>query len=345
MSEKINNILNEVKKCEMCKTISGYKKFPLKSHGNTDSEYMLVSEAPGKMSIDKKDESAIKYWMGTGGKLLRSSLAKANRELEETKTNNVSKEVVTNKELEDIFYLTDIVKCWPNENKKNRKPSKSEITSCSPFLKREIEDLKPKLILSFGEPSTKYLLNKNIIMKNYHSKIYTYNDHTKVLVLYHPSNINFQMEPAIYANQLINLFKRVIKNKIDDLEELFIEPKNSDVTRFEEVKTKNENNTSNSLIGISFIFPAPGNKITQADISKSQLRVTADFKNHFPNNNSELKFTHNGIVYNVKFTHKGSRSHILKLGSTLMKLLNLDTDSSIRIIKNNSTEFEIENIK
>ena len=114
-----------------------------------------------------------------------------------------------------------------------------------------------------------------------------------------------------------------------------------------EIKTtnENENNLSNSFKGLSFIFPASGNEITQLDISQNQIRVTADFKNHFPNKNSELKFIHSGIKYDVKFTHKGRRSHILKLDSILMKLLNLSASSSVRITKINPIEYEIEKIK
>lgn len=348
MEENIENVLNEVKSCQKCSTIIGYKKFPKASHGKTDSEFMLVSEAPGKKSIDKENESEIKYWIGTGGKLLRSTLMKANEELEEVKTNN-SKDALTNKELEDIFYLTDIVKCWPNkkdENNilKNRKPNDLELTNCSPFLKREIETLKPKLILSFGEPSTKYLLNQNINMENAHGKVFSYNNLTKVLVMYHPSNIDLHMKRTLYISQLKNVFKKIIENKIEDIEKEFNVSMSDEITPKEEVKSKEVINKSNLFKGISFILPAPGNEITQSDISQNQLRITVDFKNHFPNKNSDLKFTHNGIKYNVKFTHRGKRSHILKLGSTLMKLLELSPNSSVRLTKINTTEFVIEKI-
>ena len=345
MLENIENILTEVKNCQKCKTIIGYKKFPLASHGKTDSEYMLVSEAPGKKSIDKKDESEIKYWMGSGGKLLRSSLAEASKELEEARTNAEPKEVLTNKELEDIFYLTDIVKCWPNENNENRTPNESEITNCSPFLKREIEVLKPKLILSFGKKSSEFLLNQEISLKVSHGKLFKYNNFTNILVLYHPSGIDRFMNRGIYITQLKNLFKKIIVNKIDDIEKVFNES-NNESSKSETVKTtpEKENNVSNDSKGISFILPATGNEITQLDISKNQLRITADFKNHFPNVSSVLVFTYQGTKYNVKFTHRGKRSHILKLGSTLMKKLNLTTNSRVRITKINSSEFKIEKI-
>ena len=110
MIENIENILQEVQDCQKCKSIIGYNKFPCTSHGKIDSKYMLVSEAPGKDSVTDG-----KYWIGTGGKILRSCVPKDDKGLEE------------------IFYLTDIVKCWPNENDENRTPTEDEIFSCSSF--------------------------------------------------------------------------------------------------------------------------------------------------------------------------------------------------------------------
>lgn len=325
MLEKIEDILNEVNNCESCKTIIGYKKFPFASHGKIDSEYMLVSEAPGKESVTDG-----KYWIGTGGKILRSCLT------------------YTDKVLEDIFYLTDIVKCWPNENNENRAPNKTEITNCSTFLKREIEDKKPKLILSFGKMSSEYLLSREIILNNSHGKIFNYNDNTKVLVMYHPSGIDRFMKRDIYTKQLKKLFEKIIENEIDDIEKVFTRINNDEaINKSSEIKNiiDDANSDSRPFNGLSFIFPAPGNEITADDISKNQLRVTADFKNHFPNINTKLKFTHNGIKYDIKFTHKGRRSHILKLGSTLMNLLSLNSNSTVRVTKTNSLEFIIEKLK
>lgn len=323
MLENIEQILSEVKDCQKCKTINGYTKFPLTSHGKIDSEFMLVSEAPGKDSVTEG-----KYWIGAGGKILRSYF------------------VNVDKKLEDIFYLTDIVKCWPNENDENRTPNESELTNCSPFLKREIEALKPKLILSFGKKSSEFLLNKEITLKSSYGRIFNYNDFTKVLVMYHPSGIDRFMKRDIYTAQLKALLQRIVENKIDDIEKIFDESKYKNSIKPNVVKSANDSRKQvlRHYEGLSFIFPAPGNEITQADISNNQLRVTADFKNHFPNKNSELKFTYKGKKYDVKFTHRGKRSHILKLGSTLMELINLTPNSSVKLTKINSTEFTIEKI-
>ena len=328
MQENTENILTEVKSCQKCKTIIGYKKFPITSHGKTDSEFMLVSEAPGKKSIDTENKSEIKYWMGAGGKILRLCFTD------------------TDKNLEDIFYLTDIVKCWPNEKNENRTPNETEILNCSSFLKREIESLKPKLILSFGKKSSEYLLNKEINLKKSHGKIYDFNNNTKILVMYHPSGIDRFMKRETYTTQLKVLFVRIIDNNIENIETIFDKPMSNDSVKVKEDERKSSsvNNISNHFKGISFTLPAPGNEITQSDISQNQLRITADFKNHFPNKNADLKFTYKKTEYSVKFNNRGKRSHILKLGSKLMNQLNLTPLDNVRITKVNSSEFSIEKI-
>lgn len=121
-----SNLLKEIQECQECLYILNYNKFPLVAHGKTDASYMLISEAPGEKSLNSG-----RYWTGKGGQIIRAVM----REL--------------GKELEDVFYLTDIVKCWTNENGRNRKPTQAEVSSCSVFLEREISELKPDLIIAF----------------------------------------------------------------------------------------------------------------------------------------------------------------------------------------------------
>lgn len=182
-------LLQEIKKCQKCKTIIGYKKFPPSSHGKMNSQYLLVSEAPGKKSIEYKDGP--KYWMGAGGKLLRQCAS------------------VANTTLEDIFYLTDIVKCWPNENNENRTPFNSEMTNCSPFLLKEIDELKPKLVVAFGSVASSFLLDRDVKIKFEHGSLFKYSSHSKLLVLLHPSGIDRHMDRKIYIKQITDLLLRL----------------------------------------------------------------------------------------------------------------------------------------
>ena len=122
MTKISQDLLNEIHKCQRCKSIIGNKKFPTSSHGKLNAKYLLVSEAPGKESLFRKQ-----YWTGVGAQILRSCTTALNTTLE------------------DIFYLTDIVKCWPSDNNNNRTPLESEIQNCSHFLTKEIEELKTQV--------------------------------------------------------------------------------------------------------------------------------------------------------------------------------------------------------
>ena len=210
------------------------------------------------------------------------------------------------------------------------------------IFKKEIEVLKPKLILSLGKKSSEYLLNKKISLKESHGNIYDYNDATKVLVMYHPSGVDRFMKREIYTTQLKEVFEKIGEDKIDDIESIF--GKQPDQAVKPQIENLNDESIPKIFKGLEFILPAVGNEITQNDISNNQLRVTADFKNLFPSTNAKLRFLYKGIEYKVQFTHRGKRSHILKLGYDLMHLLNLTASDSVKITKLNPSKYAIEKV-
>jgi DNA polymerase len=191
-------LLDEIKRCRRCNTIFGHKKFPTTSHGQLNGKYLLVSEAPGKDSLTRQQ-----YWVGVGGQILRSCTSAAGTTLE------------------NLFYLTDIVKCWPNEKDSNRTPYENEISNCSHFLTREIQELKPELIVSFGKPASSFLLRREVKVKREHGNIYDYNQDTKVLVLLHPTGIDRQMDRQVYLQQLTSLFKKLKDGNHNDIADIF----------------------------------------------------------------------------------------------------------------------------
>ncbi len=318
---EIHKILRAVSKCSKCASMKGHRKFPVHSHGNMSSNYMLVSEAPSKASLSEG-----KYWMGVGGKLLRSALSPFNRELE------------------DLFYLTDIVKCWPSTAGENRPPFGLEMKHCFPFLKREVHAIEPCLILSFGKSSSELLLRRSVTMRDSHGKLYTDSAGTQVLVLYHPSGIDRFMKRSIYVRQLQAVFGRILANDIDGITAVFSSDEDQVVSVDDKCDTscECENMPCSSLDNISFTLPDMGNTITDKDMLHNQLRVTAAFKKHFPNANCTLQFYHERRHYQVSFIHGGKRSHILRLGSSLMKLLRLNFKSNVQITKCGQTTYQIE---
>ena len=83
----------------------------------------------------------------------------------------------------DDVYITNIVKCRPPEN---RNPTPAEISCCLPIIKKQIEILNPKLIVTLGNIPTKtFITDANGITKA-HGKIKHYEKWT-LLPTFHPS--------------------------------------------------------------------------------------------------------------------------------------------------------------
>jgi uracil-DNA glycosylase family 4 len=103
--------------------------------GNGNEKIMLIGEAPG----EHEDEQGIPF-VGLAGKLL----------------NELFKEfgIERNK-----IYICNVLKCRPPGN---ATPSPFQITSCSNFLYRQIQLVNPKLIITMGNPATKFVLSSFI---------------------------------------------------------------------------------------------------------------------------------------------------------------------------------------
>jgi DNA polymerase len=83
---------------------------------------------------------------------------------------------------EDV-YIANVVKCRPPGN---RTPEKDECDICSPFLLRQIEVIKPKVILALGAVAAKTLLAVNDSMANLRGRWYDFHG-TRLAVTYHPA--------------------------------------------------------------------------------------------------------------------------------------------------------------
>lgn len=85
------------------------------------------------------------------------------------------------------IYICNTIRCY---TEKNRPPTKEEVKNCEYFLDREIEILKPKVVVTLGSFAFKRLTEMDRISL-YHGQIITsarYN--IKVFPLYHPSPLN-----------------------------------------------------------------------------------------------------------------------------------------------------------
>ena len=99
--------------------------------GNLNAQILFVGEAPGK----NEDEQGIPF-CGLAGKNLDNLLSKVNLSLED-------------------IYVANILKCRPPEN---RNPENDEIRRHTPWLLKQIREMKPKVVCSLGNYATKFFL-------------------------------------------------------------------------------------------------------------------------------------------------------------------------------------------
>ena len=152
---KLYKLIHECQKCPLGKTRT---KFVF-GVGNPNADILLIGEAPGR-DEDLQGEP----FVGRAGKLLNDILIAINLEREEV-------------------YIANILKCRPPNN---RNPEPSEMQTCMPYLHKQIELIKPKLILCLGLIAATALFNKKLTLGQLRGNIYEFNG-IKTMVTYHPA--------------------------------------------------------------------------------------------------------------------------------------------------------------
>ncbi|RPI05047.1 MAG: uracil-DNA glycosylase [Ignavibacteriae bacterium] len=153
--EELNNAIHTCMKCGLGKTRI---KFVF-GVGNPKAEVVVVGEAPGA-DEDEKGEP----FVGRAGQLLNKIL-----------------EAVQFKR-EDVF-ICNILKCRPPNN---RDPQTDEIDCCEPYLWKQLEILKPKMILCAGRIAGQSLLKTNASLTLLRGKVHDYRG-IPLMVTYHPA--------------------------------------------------------------------------------------------------------------------------------------------------------------
>ncbi len=128
--------------------------------GNPQARLMVVGEAPGA----NEDATGLPF-VGAAGKLLDLLLAAVGFSREET------------------VYIANVIKCRPPGN---RNPLPAEIEACSPYLRRQIEVVKPEVILAVGTFSGQLLAGSEAPLGKLRGKVYSY-EGTPLVVTYHPA--------------------------------------------------------------------------------------------------------------------------------------------------------------
>ncbi len=158
MAESLDELYDKIYECTKCVLHKGRNKFVF-GVGNQNADVMLVGEGPGA------DEDRLgEPFVGRAGQLLNDILKAIH---------------FTRKEV----YIGNVVKCRPPGN---RTPLPSEMETCLPYLTKQIELIKPKLILCLGLTAAQGLLKRKDSLSSLRGKIFELGK-IKVMVTYHPA--------------------------------------------------------------------------------------------------------------------------------------------------------------
>ena len=128
--------------------------------GDPNAEWLFVGEAPGA-----EEDRIGEPFVGQAGKLLDNMLAAIKLK----RGHNV--------------YIANVLKCRPPEN---RDPQGEEVTQCNPYLQRQVELIRPKLIIALGKFAAQSLLNSDSTIASMRGKLHDYHG-VPVIVTYHPA--------------------------------------------------------------------------------------------------------------------------------------------------------------
>lgn len=151
-------IREDIGDCTRCRLHKGRTNLVF-GVGNPNAELMFVGEGPGA------DEDAQgEPFVGRAGQLLNNMISAMGLKREDV-------------------YIANVVKCRPPGN---RTPEKDECDICSPFLLRQVDVIKPKVIVALGAVAAKTLLALNDSMANLRGRWYDFRG-ARLAVTYHPA--------------------------------------------------------------------------------------------------------------------------------------------------------------
>ncbi|MDM4766717.1 uracil-DNA glycosylase [Pelomonas sp. SE-A7] len=133
--------------------------------GHPQAEWMIVGEAPGEQE-DRQGEP----FVGVAGQLLDNMLRAVG---------------LTRAEAEPArqVFIANTLKCRPP---RNRNPEPEELAACQPYLDRQIELVRPRIILALGRFAVQALLGSNEALGRLRGQVHRYQG-IPVIVSYHPA--------------------------------------------------------------------------------------------------------------------------------------------------------------
>jgi len=151
--------------CRRCKLCGFGRHTIVFGSGNVNAEVVFVGEGPGA----DEDEQGLPF-VGRAGQLLTEMI---NKSAERMKVPLRREQV----------YICNVVKCRPPGN---RTPEKDEMETCSPFLLRQLDAIRPRAIVTLGATAAHLLLGRSDPMNRLRGHWFDCRG-AKLLVTFHPA--------------------------------------------------------------------------------------------------------------------------------------------------------------
>ncbi|MDD3295786.1 MAG: uracil-DNA glycosylase [Candidatus Omnitrophica bacterium] len=191
-AEEIQKLNQEIHSCQKC-PLGATRTNAVPGQGNLNAKVMFIGEAPGAT----EDAQGIPF-CGKAGGVLDELLAIAGLKREE-------------------IFIGNILKCRPPNN---RNPQEIEIKTCTPYLDRQIELIKPSVLCCLGNFSTGYIMKKFSLgakvqgITKIHGKIFLSDvayGKIKIMPLFHPAVVTYDMSKKSVLAEDFRLLKNIPK--------------------------------------------------------------------------------------------------------------------------------------
>lgn len=155
-------------KCQKCSIYEHYKQVG-QSEGNAENPtFMFVGEALGRDEADQ-----VRPFIGAAGQVLRAEMRKYPKVFKKTNT-----------------IITNVLACRPLNNKFPAGDNSPEVNTCTQnWLFKEVRLLRPKIVITLGNPALKYIRGDWGITANRGKWKFLYKFRTWSFATYHPSYV------------------------------------------------------------------------------------------------------------------------------------------------------------
>jgi len=158
-AEALTAVRTDIGDCTRCKLHGLGRRQIVFGVGHPNADLMFVGEAPGA----DEDIQGIPF-VGRAGQLLTKIIEAIGL-------------------TRDDVYIANVIKCRPPQN---RNPEQDEVETCEPFLFRQIDIIKPKVIVALGSFAARALLQTLDPISRLRGRVYDYRG-AKLIPTFHPA--------------------------------------------------------------------------------------------------------------------------------------------------------------